>query len=149
MYVASQILKAYLCILFNSFNMVGVSTGRIFTKTLKIPLRSFQIIFSNLFKILPNSTRSPSYTKWGRIIHKMRWSEKIKIKHISGLIVLSFISLSLLYAKYRNISKLSCRPLAFTLYKAFLKNKKGSASYPAWFLKNISLAAFYYLTKLR
>ena len=26
---------------------------------------------------------------------------------------------------YRNIAQPSCRPLAFTLYNAFLKNKKG------------------------
>ena len=29
---------------------------------------------------------------------------------------------------YRNILKLSCRPLAFTLYKAFLKNKSRSGT---------------------
>ena len=29
---------------------------------------------------------------------------------------------------YRNILKLSCRPLAFTSYKAFLKNKKRSGT---------------------
>ena len=36
---------------------------------------------------------------------------------------------------YRNVLKLSCRPLAFVLYKAFLKkNKKRSgASLPASF----------------
>ena len=35
---------------------------------------------------------------------------------------------------YRNILKLSCRPLAFTSYKAFLKNKGG--------LELVSLAHF-------
>ena len=54
---------------------------------------------------------------------------------------------------YRNILKLSCWLLAFTSYKAFLKNKKASgtslpASFSAWFLKkNISLVIFYYLNK--
>ena len=48
--------------------------------------------------------------------------------------------------------KLSCRPLAFTSYKAILKNKNRSgtslsASFSAWFLKkNISVVVFYYMT---
>ena len=56
---------------------------------------------------------------------------------------------------YRNRFKLSCRPLAFTSYKAFLKNKKGSgtrlsASFSAWFLnKNISIVILCYLTKFQ
>ena len=51
---------------------------------------------------------------------------------------------------YRNVLELSCKPLAYTSYKAFLKNKKRSgtnlpASFSAWFLeKNISLAFFRY-----
>ena len=55
---------------------------------------------------------------------------------------------------YHNILKLSCGPLAFTLYKALLKNKKRSGiSFPttfsAWFLKkNISRVKFYYQTKI-
>ena len=54
---------------------------------------------------------------------------------------------------YQNILTLSCRPLAFTSYRAFLKNKKRSrtslpASFSAWFLKkNISFAIVNYLTK--
>ena len=54
---------------------------------------------------------------------------------------------------YRNILKLSCRPLAFILYKAFSKNKKSSKtsfpdSFSACFLKkNIFIVNFYYLTK--
>ena len=54
---------------------------------------------------------------------------------------------------YRNILKLSWRPLAFTSYKAFLKNRKRSGislrtSFSAWFLKkNLSLVIFYELTK--
>ena len=54
---------------------------------------------------------------------------------------------------YGNILKLSSRPLAFTSYKAFSKNKKRSgtslpASFSAWFLKkNIFIIIFYDLTK--
>ena len=54
---------------------------------------------------------------------------------------------------YRNILKPSCRPVASTLHKAFLKNKERSGislpvSFSARFLKeNISLVIFYYLTK--
>ena len=49
---------------------------------------------------------------------------------------------------YQYIFKLSYRPLAFTSYKALLKNKKRSvtsllASFSTWFLKkNISLFLF-------
>ena len=49
--------------------------------------------------------------------------------------------------------KLSCRPLAFTSYKPFLKNKSRAgtslpASFSARFLKkNISFVIFYYLAK--
>ena len=51
--------------------------------------------------------------------------------------------------------KLSCRPFAFTSYKAFLKNNKRSdtsllVSFSAWFFKkNVSVAIFYYLTKVQ
>ena len=53
---------------------------------------------------------------------------------------------------YRSILKLSCRPLAFTSYKASLKNKKRSetslpASFSEWFLKKIiPIVMLYYLT---
>ena len=56
---------------------------------------------------------------------------------------------------YRQWLKLSCRPLAFTSYQAFLKSKERSgtsfsASFSAWFLKkNISVVIFYYLTKFQ
>ena len=48
---------------------------------------------------------------------------------------------------YQIILKRSCRPLAFTSYKACLKNKKRSgtslpASFFAWFLKNIFLLLY-------
>ena len=51
------------------------------------------------------------------------------------------------------LSKLSCKLLAFTSFKVFLRNKKGSevsppASFSAWFLKkNIYLVIVYYMTK--
>ena len=54
---------------------------------------------------------------------------------------------------YRNILKLSFRPLAFTSHKGFLKNKKRSvtsfsASFSARFLnKNISLVIWYHVNK--
>ena len=53
----------------------------------------------------------------------------------------------------RNILKLSCQPLAFTSYEAFLTSKKRfETSFPglffAWPLKkNNYLVIFYYLTK--
>ena len=71
-------------------------------------------------------------------------------------IVQSFIQFVFIVCQvecYRNILKLSCKPLAFTSYKAFLKNKKRSEtcfpdSFSAWFLKKkISFVIFYYLTK--
>ena len=54
---------------------------------------------------------------------------------------------------YWNILKLSCRPLVFTSYKAYLKSKTRSGtnlpvSFSACvFKKNISLVIFYFLTK--
>ena len=50
---------------------------------------------------------------------------------------------------YRNLLKLSCRPIAFTSLKAsfFKKKRSGTslpASFPVWFLKkNTSLAIYY------
>ena len=73
---------------------------------------------------------------------------KIKFEHISGSTVskvwLQFVFIVRQVKGYWNVLKLSCRPLAFTSYKAFLKNKKRSAtnlpgSFSAWLLKkNIS-----------
>ena len=51
--------------------------------------------------------------------------------------------------------KISCRPFAFTSYKAFLKNEKRPgtslpALFSAWFLKkNMLVVIFYYLTKFQ
>ena len=52
---------------------------------------------------------------------------KIKIEHISESVVQSFIQFVFIVCQidgYPKILKLSCRPLAFTSYKAFLKNKE-------------------------
>ena len=84
---------------------------------------------------------------------------KIKIEHISGSIVESFIQFVfimcwfyIIVEDYWNTLKLRSRSLAFTSYKNFLKNKKRCgarppASFFAWFLKKcISLIIFYYPT---
>ena len=54
--------------------------------------------------------------------------QKIKIEHISGSIVYSFIqliSIACLFKGYRSIVNPNWIPLAFTLYKAFEKTKRG------------------------
>ena len=62
---------------------------------------------------------------------------KNQIEHISESISISlmqFVYIVFQVERYQNILKLSCRPLAFTSYKAFLKNKKRSrTSLPASF----------------
>ena len=61
---------------------------------------------------------------------------KMKIEHISGSIASSLIQFTFIVWQvegYRNILKLSCRPLAFTSHKAFLKNKKSGTSLPVSF----------------
>ena len=62
---------------------------------------------------------------------------KIKIEYISGSIIQSFIQFVFIACQvkcYRDILKLSSRPLAVNSYKAFLKNKKRSGtSFPAAF----------------
>ena len=50
-----------------------------------------------------------------------------------------FVFIVLQVEDYQNILKLSCRPLTYTSYKAFLKSKKSSrtslpATFSAWFL---------------
>ena len=53
---------------------------------------------------------------------------KIKTEHISGLVSSSFIQFAFIACQidgYRNILKLSCRPLAFTLQKLFKETKRG------------------------
>ena len=89
-----------------------------------------------------NIFHGKSYTKCGG---------NQKIEHVSGSIVWSFIKFVFIVYEvggYQNILKLTCRPLVFTSYKAFLKNKKRSGTillglFSAWFLKkNISLVTF-------
>ena len=72
--------------------------------------------------------------------------QKIKIEHISRSVVNSFIQFVFIIWQvqgYRNIFKSSCRLVAFTSYKDFLKNKKRSetclpATFLAWFMKKDS-----------
>ena len=55
--------------------------------------------------------------------------KKIKVVQMSGSVVHNFIHFVFIAGQvgyYQNILKLSCRPLAFTSYKAFFKNKKRS-----------------------
>ena len=82
--------------------------------------------------------------------------KKIKSENIFGSIVKSFTQFIFIVRQvggYRNILKLSCRALAFTLIKLFLKTKKRSetilsASFCTWFLKkNIFLVIFHWLAK--
>ena len=74
----------------------------------------------------------------------MRWGNysqtlflKIKIEYISGSFALSYIQFVFNICQvedYRNILKLRYRPLAFSSYKAFLKNRKmARTSLPASF----------------
>ena len=75
---------------------------------------------------------------------------------MAGSPVWVFIQLVLLHLRvddYHNVSKLSCWPLAFTLNKRFLRNKKRPGTshctpcYAKLLQKKISFAIFYYLTK--
>ena len=63
---------------------------------------------------------------------------KIEIEYISGSIVfIQFVFIVCPVEGYRNISKLSCRILPFTPYKAFLKNKTKQKE-----ARNLSLSHF-------
>ena len=82
---------------------------------------------------------------------------KTNMRHIYASTVWTFIKLFLLYAQieeYQIILNIRCRPIAFTWYKASLKNKKGSAtslpaSFSVWFWnKKTSNVIFYEPTKL-
>ena len=109
---------------------------------------------NNHNKILPNISRSKGNRKitFGqlvkyknekyfsrKIIHKMLCktitrplSKKSKLgiflNQQPNVLCILFILYAKLRAVNKNILKLSCRPLAFTSYKAFLKNKKRSRS---------------------
>ena len=90
-------------------------------------------------------------------------SLKLKIEHISGSTVSSFVQFVFIASQansHRNILKLSCRPLAFISYKFFEKTKIGlelislphflfsNFRFSPWFLKkNIYLFILYLLTK--
>ena len=73
---------------------------------------------------------------------------EIKIKHISGSIDSVYF---IVYEAegYQNILKLGCIPLAFTLFEAFLKNKKRSGTslstvFSAQFLKKSIFVDMFY-----
>ena len=92
-----------------------------------------------------------SYTKCGAETSSKTFFYKIRIEHTSGPVVSSFTQLIFIVWQvegYRNISKLSSRPLALTSYKAFFKNKGSgtsfSASFWAWFMKKNISVIFYY-----
>ena len=95
-----------------------------------------------------------------KIMHKTWWRNyfqtlfyKFKIKFIFGSVAFSFVFIIYQVEDYRNILKLSCRQLAFTSYKAFLKSKTRSgtsilASLCARFLKKyVFLVILYYLNQ--
>ena len=66
---------------------------------------------------------------------------------INSLKFLQFFLMVCEVEDYRNILKLSCRPLAFASYETSLKISLPTL-FSAWFLKkDIFLAIFYYLTK--
>ena len=68
-----------------------------------------------------------SYTKCGGKTISRLFSKKIKIELNSGSIVQGFTQFIFNVCQivgYRNIFKLSYRPLAFTSYKAFFKKDK-------------------------
>ena len=56
------------------------------------------------------------------------FSKKIKIEHIPGSIFIQFVFIVWQFEGYLKILKLTFRSLAFTLYKAFLKNTKSSGT---------------------
>ena len=108
--------------------------------------------------ILSNTSRSKGnqIVKFGQLIEcNMRNISFKKKNHTQNLLVKIFSdpflwisNLSCQVEFYWNMLKLSCKPLAFTSYKAFYKNKKRSgtsllASFSAsFFKKNISLVIF-------
>ena len=56
------------------------------------------------------------------------------MEHISGSIFYSFIQLVFMVCHvedYQNIFTLRCKPLTFTSYKVFLKNKRSGTTLPA------------------
>ena len=92
-----------------------------------------------------------SYTKCGEEASPRPFSKKSKLSISVDQLSEMLHSLFLLYVQvefYQKILQLRCWPLALTLHKAFLENKKRSGtslpfSLSAWFLKeNISHVIF-------
>ena len=75
-----------------------------------------------------------SYTKCGGDALPRHFSKKSNLSISFDRYFIRFVFIVLQAEDYPNILKISCRPLAFTSNKAFLKNKKWSGtSLPASF----------------
>ena len=101
---------------------------------------------------MTNTFIEKSYTKCGEKASPRSFYIKSKLSISLGLQSETFQGLFLLYLLlevYQNILKLRCWPLAFTLYKTFLKKKKSCLHnlpvlFSAWLLtKNIYCGMFY------
>ena len=98
-----------------------------------------------------------SYTKCGRETIPRPFSKSQNREYFCVNILKFYIYFLIVcqVENYRKWLKLSCRPLAFTSHKAFLKSKKRSgASLPAlflvWLLKKICyVVMFHYLSKFQ
>ena len=99
-----------------------------------------------------------SNTKSGGETSPMPFSEKSKLslsldQYSKVLYNLFILYVMLQIEGYQNILKLSCRPLVFTSYKAFLKKQKRDlkpVSVPyflKWFLKNGFCSGFLYFVR--
>ena len=113
------------------------------------------MIFGQLYN-MRNIFLEKSYTKYGTETTARPFSKKSKlsISPDQYFNVLYFVFIVCQVEDYRKRLKLSCRPLAFTSDRAFLKTKRSGtsppASFSAWFSeKNISVVIFYYLTKFQ
>ena len=101
-----------------------------------------QLIENNMRNIVLEK----SCTKCGGETIPRPFSQKSKLSIMSGSIASSFIHFVFILCQvqgYRNLLKLSCRTLAFTSDKAFLKNKNRSGisflgSFSAWLAKENS-----------
>ena len=68
-----------------------------------------------------------SYTKFGGKTIPRHFLKKIKIQCISRSLIWSFVKFVFIAGQvkdFQNVLKLCCRPLAFTSYKVFYKNKR-------------------------
>ena len=117
-------------------------------------MKTGQLLEYNLINIFLEK----SHTKCGgETIHRP-FSKKSKLSislYRCSKVYIYFVFIVWQVEDYRKWLKLSCRPLSFTWYKAFLTNKKRSGtSLPVSFSalsskKNIYLVIFYYLTKFQ